>query len=167
MAGSCNAAWPRSAQWWRSISTIAAAFAGISPIWPVSPRAGDRDRRSIYVFLRRNLRYPFFEAFDRPDTNASCPNRPITTIAPQALSLLNGKLANEAARYLAQKIAHEAGLSVETRIDQAYVVCLGRKPDNTELVLATEFLGSSNVSSTGLADLALALINLNEFVIIE
>ena len=48
----------------------------------------DRERRSLYVFVRRNLRYPFFEVFDRPDTNASCPQRPVTTIAPQALSPL-------------------------------------------------------------------------------
>ena len=66
-------------------------------VWPVSPRLADRRRRSLYVFVRRNLRYPFFEVFDRPDTNASCPRRPVTTIAPQALSLLNSTLAREAA----------------------------------------------------------------------
>ncbi len=53
------------------------------------------NRRSLYVFVRRNLRYPFFEAFDRPDTNASCPRRPVTTIAPQALSLLNSRLSSD------------------------------------------------------------------------
>ncbi|MFI5460657.1 MAG: DUF1549 and DUF1553 domain-containing protein [Isosphaerales bacterium] len=67
-------------------------------VWPVSPRAEDRARRSLYVFVRRNLRYPFFEVFDRPDTNASCPRRPVTTIAPQALSLLNSRLAHDSAR---------------------------------------------------------------------
>ena len=50
-------------------------LAGLGP-------ARDRNRRSLYVFVRRNLRYPFFEAFDRPDTNASCPRRAVTTIAP-------------------------------------------------------------------------------------
>ena len=64
-------------------------------VWPVSSRLADRRRRSLYVFVRRNLRYPFFEVFDRPDTNASCPQRPVTTIAPQALSLLNSSLADE------------------------------------------------------------------------
>ena len=64
-------------------------------VWPLSANPDDRVRRSLYVFTRRNLRYPFFEAFDRPDTNASCPKRAITTIAPQALSLLNGKLASD------------------------------------------------------------------------
>ncbi len=58
-------------------------LSGKGPAWPVSERAADRDRRSLYVFVRRNLRYPFFEAFDRPDTNASCPRRSSTTIAPR------------------------------------------------------------------------------------
>ncbi len=50
-------------------------------VWPVSRTPEERNRRSLYVFIRRNLRYPFFEAFDRPDTNASCPERSVTTIA--------------------------------------------------------------------------------------
>ena len=64
-------------------------------VWPVSPSLAQRTRRSLYVFVRRNLRYPLFEVFDRPDTNASCPRRPVTTIAPQALSLLNSALAQD------------------------------------------------------------------------
>ncbi len=50
-------------------------LSGKGAAWPVSPRREDRDRRSLYVFLRRNLRFPLFEAFDKPDTNASCPRR--------------------------------------------------------------------------------------------
>ncbi len=48
-----------------------------------------------------------FEVFDRPDTNASCPQRAVTTIAPQALSLLNSPLAHDAARALAARVAVE------------------------------------------------------------
>ena len=40
--------------------------------WETSEREADHYRRSIYLFARRNLRYPIFEAFDRPDGNASC-----------------------------------------------------------------------------------------------
>ena len=81
-------------------------------VWPVSPRLADRHRRSLYVFVRRNLRYPFFEVFDRPDTNASCPRRPVTTIAPQALSLLNSTLAQQSAAALATRAA---GLGADSR----------------------------------------------------
>ena len=43
--------------------------------WKVSPDAEDHRRRSIYLFVRRNLRYPFFDVFDRPDSNTTCGRR--------------------------------------------------------------------------------------------
>ena len=133
-------------------------------IWPVSPRPEDRDRRSLYVFTRRNLRYPFFEAFDRPDTNASCPRRAVTTIAPQALSLLNGRLAVDSSRLLADRVAREAGPDLSDRVDRAYRLILGRGPDPVEARLGSEFLRGE---SDGLAAFCLALLNLNEFVYVD
>jgi hypothetical protein len=133
-------------------------------IWPVSPGIADQDRRSLYVFVRRNLRYPFFEAFDRPDTNASCPKRPVTTIAPQALSLLNSRLSSEAARALAARAEREAGPDPDERIRRAYLLTLGRRPDAEETAMARQFLSTRGGS---FADYCLALINLNEFVYLD
>jgi Protein of unknown function (DUF1553)/Protein of unknown function (DUF1549) len=132
--------------------------------WPVSPRQEDRDRRSLYVFTRRNLRYPFFEAFDRPDTNASCPKRAVTTIAPQALSLLNGKLALDSSKALADRVAREAGGETSARVDRAYRLTLGRSPDPDEARLAEAFLREGGDSLT---DFCLALLNVNEFVYVD
>jgi hypothetical protein len=133
-------------------------------IWPVSASTADHDRRSLYVFVRRNLRYPFFEAFDRPDTNASCPKRPVTTIAPQALSLLNSSLSSEAARTLAARAEREAGAGIESKVERAYLLTLGRRPDDEEKSIATRFL---TVDGSSFADLCLGLINLNEFVYVD
>jgi hypothetical protein len=133
-------------------------------IWPVSPRMADRDRRSLYVFVRRNLRYPFFEAFDRPDTNASCPKRPVTTIAPQALSLLNSPLSSEAAEALAARVEREAAHDLDAKVERAYLLTLGRRPDDQEKALARGFLSARGSS---FADFCLALINLNEFVYVD
>ena len=133
-------------------------------IWPVSPRVADQDRRSLYVFVRRNLRYPFFEAFDRPDTNASCPKRPVTTIAPQALSLLNSPLSSEAAHALASRAGREAGQDVNSRVERAYLLALGRRPGEDERALARDFLSGPGSS---FADFCLALLNLNEFVYVD
>jgi hypothetical protein len=135
-------------------------------IWPTSPNEADRNRRSLYVFTRRNLRYPFFEAFDRPDTNASCPKRAVTTIAPQALSLLNGKLAADAARAMAAGVADdEAAGNPAARVDRAYRLALGRGPDAEEARISLAFLDGGDV--TKLADLCLALLNVNEFVYVD
>jgi hypothetical protein len=130
-------------------------------IWPVSPRVADQDRRSLYVFVRRNLRYPFFEAFDRPDTNASCPKRPVTTIAPQALSLLNSTLASEASHALA---ARASAADADLQVERAYLLALGRRPDAEERALARRFLAAGGPSFEGLC---LALINTNEFIYID
>jgi Protein of unknown function (DUF1553)/Protein of unknown function (DUF1549) len=134
-------------------------------IWPVSPGADDRNRRGLYVFIRRNLRYPFFEAFDRPDTNASCPDRPVTTIAPQALSLLNSKIAQDAARALARRILAEAGPDKDARIRHAYRLTLGRAPDQDESRLARDFLTSDDEASW--VAFSLALLNVNEFIYMD
>src|SRR5262249_54760348 len=115
-------------------------------------------------FVRRNLRYPFFEAFDRPDTNASCPKRPVTTIAPQALSLLNSSLSSEAARALAERAEREARQDIDAKVDRAYLLTLGRRPDDEERALARSFLAAGGNS---FADFCLALINLNEFVYVD
>jgi len=134
-------------------------------IWPVSRNREDRDRRSLYVFVRRNLRYPFFEAFDRPDTNASCPVRSVTTIAPQALSLMNSKLALDAAHALATRVAQDAGPDLDARIGRAYRLTLGRDPRVEERRLARTFLGAE--SGATLDDFCLTLLNVNEFVYVE
>jgi hypothetical protein len=133
-------------------------------IWPVSARVADHHRRSLYVFVRRNLRYPFFEAFDRPDTNASCPQRPVTTIAPQALSLLNSALSADAARELAARARREAGADTEAQVRRAYLLALGRRPDPPEQALARAFLAAGG---TSFRDFCLALLNLNEFVYVD
>jgi hypothetical protein len=132
-------------------------------IWPVSPRIADQHRRSLYIFVRRNLRYPLFEAFDRPDTNASCPRRAVTTIAPQALSLLNSPLAVGAAKSVARRVSREAGTSLDARIERAYLLTLGRVPDEQERKLALSFFGTA----ASIDDFCLTLLNLNEFLYID
>ena len=59
------------------------------------PDPAQYDRRSIYLIDKRNLRLPFMEVFDAPDTLLSCARRESSTHAPQALELLNGDFSNE------------------------------------------------------------------------
>uniref|UniRef100_A0A7C4LIX9 DUF1553 domain-containing protein n=1 Tax=Schlesneria paludicola TaxID=360056 RepID=A0A7C4LIX9_9PLAN len=130
--------------------------------WTVSPNVEDHHRRSIYLFVRRNLRYPLFEAFDRPDTNHSCPQRSRSTVAPQALVLMNGELAADLAKALADRLQADHPAAPEVQIASAYRRCLGRFPTPSEKERAAVF-----VQQEGLASFCLALFNLNEFLYID
>jgi hypothetical protein len=130
-------------------------------VWPVSPDPRDHVRRSVYVFARRNLRFPFLEAFDLPDSNLSCPKRERSTTAPQALALLNDADVLTAARALAARVSAEAPAE-EERVALAYRLALGRRPSEAEMRLARDFLREAPLS-----ELCRALFNLNEFVYLD
>jgi hypothetical protein len=129
--------------------------------WKASPDPRDHVRRSVYIFARRNLRFPFLEAFDAPDSNLSCPKRERSTTAPQALALLNATDVTEAAKALAARVAAEAS-SQQERVILAYRLALGRRPSATEMRLAREFLAESPLS-----ELCRVLFNVNEFVYLD
>ncbi len=147
--------------------------------WEVSPDEEDHRRRSIYLFVRRNLRYPLFDVFDRPDTNASCPERNRSTTAPQALWQLNSEFSLAAARDLAQYLIAQAGQQPREQIALAYRRSLCRSPSEEELTSASEFLArqtkrlsdadepTQEPASESLAHLCLALFNLNEFIYLD
>ena len=72
--------------------------------WLANPDPFERNRRSIYVYQRRNLLLPMFQAFDGPDRTNSCPTRFQTVTAPQALIMLNGEFTLTNARQLASEL---------------------------------------------------------------
>jgi hypothetical protein len=129
--------------------------------WKASPDPHDHVRRSVYIFARRNLRFPFLEAFDLPDSNLSCPKREHSTTGPQALALLNSFDVIQAAQGLAARITFPAK-TAEERIVFLYRLTLGRRPSETEQRLSRRFL-----KETSLTDLCRALFNVNEFIYID
>lgn len=134
--------------------------------WPVSKDERDHRRRSVYLFARRNLRYPIFEAFDKPDTNATCPRRNRSTTAPQALLLLNSRFSLDCAKRLAAEVRRTADDKTKAQVAAAYRKTLGRPPTTTEAALGLRFLNRSD-RATALTDLCLVLFNLNEFVYVD
>ena len=147
--------------------------------WQVSPDVEDHHRRSVYLFVRRNLRYPFLEVFDRPMSNHSCARRSQTTIAPQCLALLNSDLAVQSARALAELVQAQCLGDEESQVRLAYRRPLGRNPSDEEAQLASRFLtalrpedhdtGDANEPSgrSPLTAFCLSLLNLNEFVYVD
>ena len=108
--------------------------------WIVSGDEEDHRRRSIYLFVRRNLRYPMFDVFDRPDTNASCPQRHESTTATQSLTMFNSQFSLACARRLAGTLMVSAPESSDCRIDEAYRRLFARAPSTDELRKAQQFL---------------------------
>jgi hypothetical protein len=134
--------------------------------WKVSEREADHYRRSVYIFARRNLRFPMFEAFDRPQATATCAARQVSTTAPQALLQLNSAFSLEAAQRLAERLQLIAGEDQALQINACYRLTLGRRPTTAEQAEAAAFLSQGNASES-LALLCLAIFNANEFVILE
>jgi hypothetical protein len=149
-------------------------------LWPVTPDRRQHARRSIYLFAKRNVRLPLFEAFDRPDTLTSCPVRPVSTFAPQALILMNGPFMQEQSKAFAARLLHECGPDADRQIDRAFRLALARPPRRTERDTARAFLrdqaellrgqlragvrDSVDPTAAALADFCLALLNRNEFI---
>src|SRR5262249_3732477 len=107
--------------------------------WAPTRDKTEYDRRSLYMIYKRNLRLPFNEVFDAPDTLLSCARRDQSTHAPQALELLNGKTSNELAARFAERIIKEAATEPE-RIDLAWRLATGRLPSADEKARTVKFL---------------------------
>lgn len=134
--------------------------------WDVTEDPSEHYRRSIYVFARRNLRYPIFEAFDRPEANASCSKRSVSTTAPQALFMMNSQFAWTLAEQLAQRVQREASSPPE-QVSALFRHTLGREPSPNEQRDAAKFLGQGQAGLSPLTELALVLFNCNEFYYVD
>jgi hypothetical protein len=161
-------------------------------LWPVDPDPRQHARRSIYLFVKRNVHLPLLETFDQPDTLSSCPVRPTSTFAPQALIMLNGPFAKERANQFALRLLKEKSENVEDWLRTAYRLAVGRMATEAELAAAKEFLTNQSdllrdllrsrhkiatpqplpdtidpAQAAALADFCLALLNSNEFVYVD
>ena len=116
-------------------------------------------RRSVYVFRRRSLSFPFFETFDLPDQNQTAAARNVSTVATQALTLMNNEFVLNQARLFADRLERAAPGDVDRQIDLAYRIALTRPPAPEEAEIARGL-----VSSQSLVDLTHVMLNLNEFL---
>jgi hypothetical protein len=134
--------------------------------WVATKDKTQYDRRTMYMIYKRNLRLPFLEVFDAPDTLLSCARREQSTHAPQALELLNGQTANELAAAFAERILKERA-TVAERVDYAFRLAAGRAPTASEKDLAMSFLAARPDDSAKVKEFALAVFNLNAFLYVN
>jgi hypothetical protein len=129
--------------------------------WYPSPPA-ERNVRGVYLVQKRTVRVPLMETFDLPENATSCPRRGESTVAPQALSLMNGPLTIEAARAFAARVERAAGDDPAARVRLAFSLALQREPQPEEAAACLELLNARS-----LAELCRALLNVNEFVYVD
>jgi hypothetical protein len=101
-------------------------------------------RRSIYTPVFRNKLHELFEVFDFPDPNITMGRRNVSTVAPQALYLMNSAFVMQQARLASDKLLATANLDDAARIDRAYHDALGRAPSERERRLALRFLNQES-----------------------
>jgi hypothetical protein len=137
----------------------------------LDPRAGGppvsipgANRRAVYGSVNR-LEFPsLLTTFDVPNPAASTPQRTPTTVAPQALYLMNGPLARDAARRLVQSPRVQKLTDPSERLDAIFRTVLGRRPAADERELALAFVAKGPERWT---DLTHGLMMTNEFAFVD
>jgi Protein of unknown function (DUF1553)/Protein of unknown function (DUF1549) len=108
--------------------------------WKSEKDAAQNNRRSVYIFVRRNLRYPMLQEFDTANTFESCDYRKNTVTPAQSLDLLNNGLLLEWAQAFAGRVLNDSGLTPENQIERAIKLAYGREPTAAERKIAADFL---------------------------
>ncbi|MEO1996987.1 MAG: DUF1553 domain-containing protein, partial [Planctomycetaceae bacterium] len=132
-------------------------------------------RRSIYFTLKRSQLIPFLQLFDAPDTMQGIATRQESTVAPQALALLNSPIIRDIATHFASRVRPSSDTSVEQAIDAAYRIALCRKPTDAESGAMREFIerhqksrpNDANATPLAVRDFCHLILCLNEFIYID
>ena len=133
-------------------------------LWPVDRDPSEHVRRSIYLHRKRNVHYPMFDAFDSPDALTPCPQRFVSTHAPQALVMLNSGFVQQAAMSFARELLSSFDTD-EDRIRASFLRCYAREPVSEELGWTREFLAhDGRPLEERWMDFSLALLNSSEFL---
>jgi cytochrome c553 len=125
-------------------------------LWPITLDPAEHTRRSVYLYVKRSFKMPMLETFDIPDPVLSCARRESSTVAPQALAMMNGDFTRTCAVKMAQRFTGQ------NQIENVWRNALGRLPAADEKERAQAFLERNK-----LADLCLLILNMNEFLYVD
>jgi mono/diheme cytochrome c family protein len=134
-------------------------------------------RRSIYFFVKRSKLIPTMVLFDAPDALQGIDRRPATTVAPQALLLMNSPMVRGCAENLARRISPRDDTPLADAVRSGYLIALGRRPGEAEQADSVQFLQEQidsykadkrdNARQLALADFCQVLLGLNEFIYVD
>ncbi len=130
--------------------------------WYPSPPDEVNAARSIYLVNKRSLRNPMLETFDQPESNLSCGRRVVSTVAPQALTMLNSEFTMVTSTAFAKRVVADVGEAPEAQVRRVFLLALQREPESDELTRCLAFL-----KTHPLLDLCRSVMNLNEFCYVD
>lgn len=114
-------------------------------------------RRTIYAPVFRNALLPLLDAFDFADPSTTTGERNTSTVAPQALFLMNNSFVMEQAAATARRIEASSGNTTRERILYVYRLVLGRPPTEREIEIANAHLEAATSQLQAWAQLSQAL----------
>ena len=107
-------------------------------------------RRSVYVPVFRNSLPELFEVFDFANPSMVTGRRDVSTVAPQALFMMNHPFVRAQAGLTAERLLSESQLDEANRVDHAYLLILGRNATADEISTCLQFLKSvTNTNKRG------------------
>jgi hypothetical protein len=151
---------------------LVGASAGLE--WKTSD-AAQSSRRSVYVYVKRNIAVPELDVMGKADASASADRRNLADTPLQSLMLMNSQFANEHAMAFAERVRAETGEAPIRQVQRAFELAFCRPPSERELAMALEFMdqqagferAAGEPSLTPLASLCLVLFNTNEFIYVN
>jgi hypothetical protein len=123
-------------------------------------------RRTLYLMTIRSDRSGFGPLFDAADPTAPVEKRTISTVAPQALFLLNNQFVLARAQALAKRVL-AADKEEEMRINRVYHLLYGRPPIAEEITVGRDFLQGAGGSEEAWQEYAEILLCANEFLYVD
>ena len=135
------------------------------------------NRRSLYVQLRRSKVLSFVDMFDAPPMEPNCTKRTISTVAPQALMLMNNSFVINESRSMAGQLQHIAKDNLDSQIGLAWETTLGQAPTPGELAQSIAFIQKQAAlfeaqkerqpDLAALANYCQALLSSNAFIYVD
>ncbi|HND54158.1 MAG TPA: DUF1553 domain-containing protein, partial [Pirellulaceae bacterium] len=101
---------------------------------------GEEYRRSVFVQVRRTLPLEMLEMFDAPTPTPNCESRTPSTVAPQALMLLNNEFVIAQSELFAKRVQEEAGPDPVSQAARAWQIAFGAQPAPAELEDLVKFM---------------------------
>ena len=134
---------------------------------PMASLTGTEPRRTIYGFVDRLNLPGLYRTFDFPDPSTTSPRRDQTTVAPQALFLMNHPLLIEIARSLLARPDVAALSTTRSKVTRLFQVVFSRPVSDEEFVAIRQFLGEPATDQRRWQLLAQAILMANEFVFVD